>query len=104
MAKEVDDSLYHLYGQFYLEGTAQSHANSQGMERRLKETDSGGWTYKETSEDEGRFALNLGHILLLKVLKLQNEFFALGLDAEVLEREAAYRSIWKPDATVPHVA
>lgn len=99
MAREVDDSLYRLYGQFYLEGTAQSHANSLGMERRLKPSDSGGWTYKETSEDEGRFALNLGHILLLKMLRLQNEFFGLGLDSEVEKREGAYRSIWKPDTT-----
>jgi len=98
MAKEVDETLFRLYGQFYLEGTAQSHANSLGMERRLVRSDSGGWTYKETSGDEGRFAVNLGHILLLKMLRLQNEFFGLGLDTEIEKREDAYRSIWKPDA------
>lgn len=98
MAKEVDESLFRLYGQFYLEGTAQSHANSLGMERRLESLDSGGWTYKETSGDEGRFALNLGHILLLKMLRLQTDFFGLGLDNEIEKRADAYRSIWKPGA------
>jgi hypothetical protein len=96
MARDVDDGLYRLYGQFYLEGTAQSHANSLGMERRLKRTEQGGWTYKDTSEEEGRFALNLGHSLVLKMLKLQNEYFQLGLDAEIQERIEAYVSIWKP--------
>ena len=46
--EEVDDGLYRLYGQFYLDGTAQSHANSLGMERRLKRTEHGGWTYQDT--------------------------------------------------------
>lgn len=99
MAREVDEGLYRLYGQFYLEGTAQSHANSLGMERRLKRTEHGGWTYKDTSEQEGRLALNLGHSLVLKSLKLQNEYFRLGLDAEIQERIEAYVSIWKPVGT-----
>jgi hypothetical protein len=99
MAREVDDGLYRLYGQFYLEGTAQSQANSLGMERRLRRTEPGGWTYKDTSEDEGRFALNLGHSLALKTLKLQNEYFGLGLDDEIQDRIEAYVSIWKPVGT-----
>lgn len=101
MAREVDDGLYRLYGQFYLEGTAQSHANSLGMERRLKGSEQGGWTYKDTSEREGKFALNLGHSLFLKMLKLQNEYFRLGLDAEIQERINEYVSIWKPVGTSP---
>jgi hypothetical protein len=99
MAKDVDEGLHRLYGQFYLEGTAQSHANSLGMERRLKRAATGGWTYKDTSEEEGKFALNLGHILVLKMLKLQNEYFRLSLDAEVEERVQAYVIIWKPVGT-----
>jgi hypothetical protein len=101
MAREVDDGLYRLYGQFYLEGTAQSHANSLGMERRLKRTEQVGSTYKDTSEDEGRFALNLGHSLVLKTLKLQNEYFRQGLDSEIQERIEAYVSNWKPIGTSP---
>jgi hypothetical protein len=101
MAREVDDGLYRLYGQFYLEGTAQSHANSLGLERRLKRSERGGWTYKDTSEDEGKFALNLGHSLVLTTLKLQNEYFRLGLNAQIQERIEAYVSIWKPVGTSP---
>jgi len=41
------------------------------------------------SEEEGKFALNFGHSLVLKMLKLQNEYFGLGLDADIQERTAA---------------
>jgi hypothetical protein len=96
MAKEVDEGLYRLYGQFYLEGTAQSHANPLGIERRLKRGENGGWIYKDNSEDEGRFALNLGHSLFVRTLKLQNDFFDLQLHSDVQQRIDAYVSIWNP--------
>lgn len=100
MAREVDLDLCQLYGQFYLEGTAQSHANCLGMERRLQRTPRG-WTYKDDSQDEGHFALHLGHHLLLRALSLQNEHFALGLDADIQERVHAFAEVWAGENRKP---
>jgi hypothetical protein len=93
MARAVEPSLEVLYPQFYLEGTAQSHANMLGIERRLIQKD-GGYTYKDISEDEARFALHLGHHLMVKLLSMQNSYFNLGFNIEVQDRINAFVSIW----------
>src|SRR5208337_1533753 len=99
MAKAVEPSLEVLYPQFYLEGTAQSHASMLGIERRLIQKD-GGYTYKDISEDEAQFALHLGHHLMVKLLWMQNSYFKLGFDDEVHDRSRAFVSTWggKPRA------
>jgi hypothetical protein len=99
MARAVEPSLEVLYPQFYLEGTAQSHANMLGIERRLIKKD-GGYTYKDISEDEARFALHLAHHLMVKLLSMQNGYFKLGFDDEVHDCIQAFLSIWgkKPQA------
>lgn len=93
MARAVEPSLEVLYPQFYLEGTAQSHASMLGIERRLIRKD-GGYTYKDISEDEARFALHLGHHLMVKLLWMQNSYFKLGFDSDVRNRADAFVSIW----------
>lgn len=93
MARVVEPSLEVLYPQFYLEGTAQSHANMLGIERRLIKKN-GGYTYKDISEDEARFALHLGHHLIIKLLWMQNSYFKLGFDSEINDRGHAFISIW----------
>lgn len=100
MARAVEPSLEVLYPQFYLEGTAQSHANMLGIERRLIQKD-GGYIYKDISEDEARFALHLGHHLMVKLLSMQNSYFNLGFDTEVQDRIDAFVSIWGK-APSPH--
>ena len=64
-----------------------------GIERRLIQKD-GGYTYKDISEDEARFALHLGHHLMVKLLWMQNSYFKLGFDDEVRSRINAFVSIW----------
>lgn len=93
MARAVEPSLEVLYPQFYLEGTAQSHANMLGIERRLIKKN-GGYTYKDISEDEARFALHLGHHLIIKLLWMQNSYFKLGFDSEINDCGHAFISIW----------
>ena len=100
MAKAAEPSLEVLYPQFYLEGTQQSHASMLGIERRLIH-ENGAYTYKDISEEEARFALHLGHHLMVKLLWLHNDYFKLGFDNEVRERGRAFISIWskKPGAS-----
>jgi Family of unknown function (DUF5677) len=95
MAKEVDPFLGLYYHEFYLEGTAQSHANSYGLERRLIRDDvAGKTTYKETSEDEAQAAFFLGHNLIVRLLVVLNDFHKLGFDTEVQEIIAAFEKSW----------
>lgn len=101
MAKTVEPALEVFYPQFYLEGTAQSHANMFGVERRLIRKKSGGVTYKETSEAEARFAVHLGHHLIVRLLAMQNRYFALGLDDEVQERIDAFVGVWRTGPANP---
>jgi hypothetical protein len=102
MAKTAEPALAIFYPQFYLEGTAQSHANMFGIERRLLRKN-GGITYKETSEEEARFAVHLGHHLMVRFLAMQNRYFNLGLDDEVQQRIDAFVSVWggTPPANPP---
>jgi len=93
MAKAVDPSLAVLYPPFYLEGTMQAHANMFGIERRLFCKD-GAISYKETSEDEARFAVHLGHHLMIRVLVMQNKYFNLGHDEDVQRRADAFVAVW----------
>jgi hypothetical protein len=100
MAKEAEPALNVFYAQFYLEGTAQSHANMFGIERRLIWKGSG-FTYKETSEEEARFAAHLGHHLMVGLLRMQNTHFALGLDDEVRKRADAFAAVWNSSPASP---
>jgi len=94
MAKTAEPALGVFYPQFYLEGTAQSHANMFGIERRLVRMKGGGFSYKETSEEEARFAVHLGHHLMVRLLAMQNQYFALGLDEAVKKRIEAFGVVW----------
>jgi hypothetical protein len=101
MAKTAEPALEVLYPQFYLEGTAQSHANMFGIERRLIRKKGGGITYKETSEGEARFAVHLGHHLMVRLLAMQNRYFSLGLDDEVKKRIEAFVAVWGSSPASP---
>jgi hypothetical protein len=93
MARTVEPALEVLYPQFYLDPTAQSHANMFGIERRLVRKN-GSITYKDISEEEARFALHLGHHLMVRLLRMQNNYFRLGFDLEVQKRIDAFGSVW----------
>jgi uncharacterized protein DUF5677 len=93
MARSVEPALEVLYPQFYLDPTAQTHANMFGIERRLFRKD-GGITYKVISEEEARFALHLGHHLMVRLLRMQNDYFKLGIDTGVQKRIDAFVSVW----------
>jgi hypothetical protein len=93
MAREVDADLEKLYGPIYIEGTCQTHANSLGIERRLKETENG-YRYKSVSDREASLAIQFAHRLLLRLIDMQNRHFGLGHEQTIGERFAAYNAIW----------
>lgn len=95
MAKSVDINPYAIYGACYLEPTFHTHATGFGLSARFRLTDDGAISYRETSEKEARTALQLAHNLMLRFLELQNDYFRLGLEAEIKERIDAFQRIWK---------
>jgi predicted DNA binding CopG/RHH family protein len=101
MARVAESALEVFYPQFYLEGTAQSHANMFGIERRLIRKKGGGITYKDTSEKEARFALHLGHHLMVRLLGMQNEHFKLDLDDDIQKRIDGFVAVWGGGPTAP---
>jgi hypothetical protein len=64
------------------------------LESRLRQTQSGGYSFQETSEEDAWKALLLGHNLILRLLTLQNSYFELGLDAEINARYEMFPKIW----------
>jgi hypothetical protein len=94
MAKRADAGLAELCGSCYLEPTFHSHATAYAVGTRLHETQEGTYTFNDITETEAHRAVLLGHNLILRLLWLQNEFFHLGLEAEIQERINAFSKIW----------
>jgi hypothetical protein len=95
MAQRADVNLAVLYGRCYLEPTFHSHATGLSISRRLRRNDDDtGWTFREITEKEARTALHLAHNLILRVLKLHNGYFELGLESEIQSRIDAFQRVW----------
>jgi hypothetical protein len=103
MAKRADPALAEIYASCYLESTYHTHPTAYGLGRRLRETGLGGYTFKETTPNEARMAVVLGHNLILRLLLLENEYFRLGLKQDIEERLNMFPKVWdkKSSPTVP---
>ncbi len=97
MAKRAHSGLSDIYGSCYLEPTFHLHPTAYGLGTRLRQTEEGGYTFNATTEMEAHRAVVLGHNLILRLLGLQNEYFALGLEAEIQERIDTFSKVWDRD-------
>jgi hypothetical protein len=97
MAKEVDEQAFKAYATCYLIPTLLTHATPTGLDFRVRFTDEGP-EYKLLSEPEAHTAIKKGHYLILGVLSHLNTYYALGQDAEVGKRFAAFNEMWSEDA------
>lgn len=93
MAKKTDPNLAVLYASCYLQPLCHSHATAFGMECHLMETEEM-VTYRDTSPEEAQQACILAHNLVLRLITLQNDYFRLGLDAEIKIRMERFSAIW----------
>jgi hypothetical protein len=106
MAKKVDanagsdSNLQKLYGPCYLVPTAFIHPTAFGLEMRSGRIDDG-LVYRDLSEPEAHDAVLRGHGLALRVLKLQNSYFKLGLNEELAERWKVFPVIWSRAEVAP---
>jgi Family of unknown function (DUF5677) len=97
MAEKIDaetgTSWLKLYTTCFLMPTSFIHPTPFGLECRLEETEEG-WSFRINSEPEAHDATMRAHGLMLRLLKLQNNYFQLGFDYEIAERWAAFPAIW----------
>jgi hypothetical protein len=97
MASKVDassgSSLQRLYTTCFLIPTSFIHPTAFGLESRSGRVEDG-FVYRELSEPEAHNAVLRGHALMLRLLKLQNSYFKLGLDDELAERWQVFPAIW----------
>jgi hypothetical protein len=98
MAQQADANLGVSYAYCYLLPTFHSHATAFGLESRLRMTETG-FSFKEISEPEARKAVLYAHGLILRLLKLQNNYFGLGLDAEIESRWNEFPRIWQRESS-----
>jgi hypothetical protein len=97
MAQQADASLGLSYAYCYLLPTFHSHATAFGLESRIRMMETG-FSFKETSEPEARKAVLYAHGLILRLLRLQNDYFGLGLDAEIDGCWNEFPKIWTSQA------
>ena len=97
MAEQVDaasgTSLVKLYAPCYLMPTALMHPTPFGLEARLGNTEAG-LVYKDAPEAEAHDSLMRAHGLVLRLFKLMDGYFNLGLDTELSTRWDAFPKIW----------
>jgi hypothetical protein len=99
MAQRADEALASSYPYCFLLPTYHIHATALGLESRLQNTETG-YTFGERTESEARNAALYGHALVLRLLKLQNSYFGLGLLDEIEQRWAVFPPIWEVVAMI----
>ena len=100
MALKSGYGLERLYHHAYMIPTQQAHATVLSLLTRIKR-DTKGSKYFDPSpqHEEADAALSTAHCLMLTMLKVQNDFFHLGLDQELGQRNEEYvSSTLKADA------
>jgi Family of unknown function (DUF5677) len=107
MAEQVDAAagtrLVKLYAPCYLMPTALMHPTPFGLEMRLLRTDDPQLIFNETPEPVAHDSLMQAHGLVLRLVRLVNEYFKLDLDAEVEARGAAFPKIWDGALVDPQI-
>jgi hypothetical protein len=106
MAQKVDaanagSSLQKLYTSCFLIPTSFIHPTAFGLELRSGKIEDE-LIYRDLSEPEAHNAVLPGHGLALRMLKLQNSYFKLGLDEELAERWKVFPVIWGGAAVGPN--
>jgi len=108
MAQKADAAtgsrLANLYTTCFLVPTFFIHPTAFGLESRSGRVEDG-VVFRDISEHEAHDATMRGHGLVLRLLKLLNSYFNLGLDTQLDARWSAFPQIWNgalPDPpTVP---
>ncbi len=94
MAKKVD--LHELYFPGYLVPTLHAHATNLSFFSRIKYSPKNGYSFNESSQpDAADKSLITAHNLIIRLLRIQNEYFNLNCDSKIDELSNDFGIIWK---------
>lgn len=94
MAKKAGYGLEYCYYNGFAWPTQQAHSTVLAISSRLSLLESGAFFTRDAEHAQAALAAMMGHLLTLKMLRVQDTYFALGLDSEINEREAECISAW----------
>jgi hypothetical protein len=95
MALKAGYGLDKLYFHCYTIPTQQAHASVLSVLSRRVELQDGTISFNEAAQhEEADAALSFAHALMLRMLRVQNDFFHLGFEEEIGQRYAEYQTVW----------
>jgi hypothetical protein len=94
MAKKAGYGLEHYYYSAYAMPTQQAHSTVLAVTSRLKQTPEGRFFDNSVQKEFGALAMMTAHVVILAMLRVENDYFSLGLDSEISAREADHKSAW----------
>jgi hypothetical protein len=94
MAKKAGYGLEHCYYNGYAIPTQQAHSTVLAVTSRLKQQPDGRFFDNSVQKFYGGLAIMTAHVVMLKMLRVENSYFGLGFDSEVSQREAECKAAW----------
>ena len=91
----------HYYHDYY-EPTMMSHSTASSLSARIRPDEDGHPFFDvEGQRRKVKRAIRAAHLLFLLVFDLQNDYFKIGLDAELNQLSNDYRDCWALNGTEP---
>jgi hypothetical protein len=91
---EIGEGLDWLYGVCYFIPTMHVHPTFYAFKEWIEYSEAGMEWKADAQRKQVSLALPMAHFILWHVLKTHNDYFTLGLDAEIEERGEDLMSIW----------
>ncbi len=94
MAKKAGYGLEHCYYFGFAIPTQQAHSTVQALTARLKQQPDGRFFDNSVQKTYAGLAIMTAHVIILKMLRVENSHFSLGLDSEISKLEAECKAVW----------
>jgi len=94
MAKKAGYGFEHCYYNGYAIPTQQAHSTVLAVTARVKLQPDGPFFDNSVQKVYSALAIMTAHVVVLKMLRVENSHFALGLDSEIRLREAECKAAW----------
>jgi hypothetical protein len=94
MAKKAGYGLEHCYYNGYAVPTQQAHSTVLALTSRLKLQADGAYTDNSFQKSFAALAVLTAHVLTLRILRVSDVYFSLGLADEIAQREAECKLAW----------
>ena len=92
--KKAGCGLEKCYFHAYAIPTQHAHSTVLAITSRVEMNTEGIFFQRAAESTHAAMAASAGHVVLLKMLRVQDSFFSLGLADEIAEREAECKAAW----------